>query len=462
MILTWQDMSVIGLYLVGLVIFGVFIRRIRGFEDFSVARREVPAPMVFAALCGAYLGPGFSLGLTGKAYQGGYLMPAVFTLFAVQTIIVGVWVAPRLKRVKDAHTLGDIMGRFYGREAQFVTGIVSVGLCIGFAGVLARAGGSVLAPALGISVPKAILIVAGVGTLYTITGGLKSVIATDAFQFSIVLCATGLTLLLAGDRAGSFHALDVEAANLTRAAWASTSASSLFGLCVLTLLGECLIPPYSNRALAAGSEGASRRGFVAAGGFSVAWFGMMAAAGVIARHVLPPNSDADGALVSLAGVVLPHGLLGLFLVAIAAMVMSTQEGLLNAASVCLAQDLLGFSRSWRDHTRLTLARGATFLFGCVAVGFALKAPSIISGLLVCYSIWAPTVLPALIWALAGLPTPKWSGVLSTVFGGSVTAVIVLGKLGGGDPTRAVLVGFAASAFGFLVGFMLRPQLRRAV
>jgi SSS family solute:Na+ symporter len=188
---------------------------------------------------------------------------------------------------------------------------------------------------------------------------------------------------------------------------------------------------------------------------------MMAAAGVMARHIVIPKPDPDGVLVALAGAVLPHGLLGLFLVAIAAMVMSTQEGLLNAASVCLSQDLLGFSRTLPDRTRLLLARAATVVFGSVAVAFAVKAPGIIDGLLICYSIWAPTILPALIWALAGLPTPKWSGVLSTVFGGTVAALVIVSKSGGTDPTRAVLFGLGASAVGFLIGFALKPKTGRA-
>ena len=64
--------------------------------------------------------------------------------FAVQNILVGLLVAPRLRELQDCHTLGDAIGQKYDKKCQIVAGVISVGLCAGFAAVMAKAGGVVL------------------------------------------------------------------------------------------------------------------------------------------------------------------------------------------------------------------------------------------------------------------------------------------------------------------------------
>ena len=443
------DFAVIIAYFAALTMFGILVRRLRGFEDFSVAQRSVPTLMVFASLCGAYLGPGYSLGFTAKAFSAGFAFLPIWLCFSLQTCLVGLWLAPRLRAYGDAHTLGGVMMSAYGPIAKWLTGAVSVGLCIGFAGVIARAGGTILANAIGVTLPVAILLITGVGVIYAWTGGLKSVIATEGIQFGVVLLSVGCVVAFASQHISSYPLLDHAAFTMTATTWKATSTPEILGLMLLFLMGETLIPPYANRALAAASEGASRGGFLLAGLFSVIWFTMMATAGVMARSLLGPVAQPDSALIQLAHLVLPAGLLGLFLVALAAIVMSTQESLLNAASVCMTRDL--FPSEWPEKRQLLIARIGTLLFAIAATWLGLKAPSIIDGLLVCYSIWAPTILPPLIWALAGFPTPHLAGTLSIIGGGLTSASVLIFHLASGNPAIAILAGLSASLICGVVG-----------
>ena len=453
------DLSVVVIYFVGLTLFGVIVRRTRGFEDFAVARRSVPTVMVFASLCGAYLGPGYSLGFTAKAYQVGFMLLPVWLCFSLQTCIVGIWLAPRLRNFKGAYTLGGVMMAAYGRLARQLTGLVSVGLCVGLAGVLARAGGTILSNSVNISLPLAILIIMGVGVIYAWTGGLKSVVATEGIQFSVVLVSAAAVVAFASHRISSFPDLDHSAMAAAAAAWRSISVPELLGLMLLFLMGETLIPPYANRALAAASGGASRAGFLLAGFFSIVWFTMMATAGVMAHSILGRVNDTDSVLIQLAHAVLPAGLLGLFLVALAAIVMSTQESLLNAASVCMTRDLL--PSSWPDHKQLSAARFSTILFALTAAWLGLRAPGIIDGLLICYSIWAPTVLSPLVWALIGLPTSRLGGTLSIMGGGFASGSVLILHISSGGPAVAILVGLFASGIGGLIGAVIDKVRRSA-
>jgi SSS family solute:Na+ symporter len=449
------DIFVVVAYFSLLTAFGLFARRSKRLDDYSVARRSAPTFIVLASLAATYIGPGYSLGLAAKAYKTGFFFLAFFVFFSLQTVLVGAWLAPRLKRFPDAHTLGDVMSQLYGSTAQLLTGIISTGLCVGFTAVLARAGGAVLANAIGLTLPVAILIALGVAVTYTYTGGLKLVIGVESVQFGIIIIAAAMVLLFSAPRIDSFAAMDRNALGLTCATWKATPSLSLLGLALSFALGECLIPPYANRALAGRSEEASKWGFVLGGFFSVIWFSMMIAAGMIAREIVQSTADPEGILVSLAATVLPSGLFGLFLVAVACIVMSTEEALLNAAAVCLTRDLSARVRSWSEKKQLTIAKVATLVFAIVAVWLALKAPGIIDGLLICYSLWATTVLPPLVWGVAGLPVSRSSGVLSIIFGAAATGFMLVGKKAGGDPAIALLVGLVGCAVGAVVGLMFK-------
>lgn len=455
MALTTLDLAVIVAYFLGLALFGVVVRRIQAFEDYSVAERAVPTPMVLASLSATYIGPGYSLGLAAKGASSGFFFLILFLFFSLQTVLVGMFLAPRLRSFTDCHSLGDVMGSLYGREAQLLTGLVSLGLCAGFAAVLARAGGAVLAEATGLGLVTAVLIVTGVGVIYTYTGGLKSVIATEAAQFAIILVAVGAMVLIAAGQVSSFDGVQAAAVQATRDKWGATPGLALLGLALSFLLGETLIPPYANRALAAESEGASRRGFVLAGLFSVVWFTLMVIIGLMGKLLVPDTKDTEGVFVALAAKVLPAGALGLLLVAIAAIVMSTQESLLNAGAVAFTRDLARPLNLLHEGAQLTVARVTTAVMGAVSVFFALRAPTIIEGLLICYSIWAPTVLPALVWGLLGFRTGRWSGVLSIVLGGVGSGFCLIAKVAGGDPAVAILVGLAASIIGAGIGRLFK-------
>jgi Na+/proline symporter len=104
--------------------------------------------------------------------------------YSAQNILVGLLVAPRLRALKNCHTLGDAIGQKYDRDCHVLAGIISVGLCVGFAAVMAKAGGGVLKNIFGLPHWSSVVIVVGVTALYTTFGGLRASVITDAFQFS--------------------------------------------------------------------------------------------------------------------------------------------------------------------------------------------------------------------------------------------------------------------------------------
>ncbi len=456
------DFLVIAAYFAALALFGVFVRRVRGLADFALARRALPTSMVFASLASTYIGPGFAVGMTGRGYTTGLLFGLAACAFVLQTVLVGMFVAPRISRFTSCHTVGDIIGTTFGRTAHVLAGVVSVGMCLGFAAVMARAGAGVIAGALHWPLFAGVLLVTGIGVTYTLTGGLRSVVATEAFQFSLFAIAVPLICLsVLVARGPELTRFGNVASELTSKAIASTPTITIVGIVVSFLLGETLIPPYTVRALASASSAISRRGFIYAGAFGVFWLAVVTAIGIQATYALgAPITTPDDAFMAMTGTFLPHGMIGLVVVALAAIVMSSQESVLNAGAVSVVRDLVQPFSPRDDAGAVMIGRIVTLVLGAIAGVAALYAPSIIDGLLILYSVWAPTILVPLLWAVFRRPGSSLAGCLAILLGGAAS---LLWRFWLNEPgsVPSILVGLIGSGAGLSLGLLLqRPASRK--
>jgi SSS family solute:Na+ symporter len=439
------DYLFIGLYFLGLLTFGIIVRRIRNFGDYAVGGRSVTGVMIFASLCATYHGPGYTMGFTGKGSASGWLFFFVALGFTAQTVLSALFIAPRLQGFKDCYTVGDVIGNAYGKSAKVVAGFISTLLCIGFAAIMAKVGGLVLHATTGMPILAGVFLVTGVGVVYDYTGGMKSVIATESMQFTISGCAIPILLWLVVSRSGvSLHEADAKGWAAMHSALAVMTPLQVLGLFLSFFLGETLIPPYANRALASGSPAIARGAFLAGAGYSILWFAMVVGLGVVASVVIP-NAKPDDAFLMLATKFLPHGLLGILIIAIASIIMSSQESVLNAGAVSFTRDIWDALRgnSLSDKQRLRLSRLSTLIIGLVAAVLAYFAPSIIDGLLIIYSIWAPSVLPIFLFAILLRNPVRGAGAVAMIVGAGASLIWQFALKEPGQ-VPALLVGLAAN------------------
>jgi SSS family solute:Na+ symporter len=421
------SVAVVIAYVAALTFVAVRARAAREFAEFSLARRALPLALVFGSLAATYVGPGFSIGFVGRGFKYGFLFLAVGLAYSIQNILVGLLVAPRLRGLKDCHTLGDAIGQKYDQKCQILAGIISVSVCTFLAAVMAHAGKVVLNDTLGLPDWSSVIIIVGVTTLYTTFGGLRASVITDAFQFTAFAILLPLTLLLVllFHFHGAAAAFAREASAATAAGLGSTSRLEIVGLVAAFLLGETLIPPYANRALASRTTRISRNGFILAGVFSVVWFTVMIALGVTARTIVPESTGEDHVLLNLVKSILPAGGYVLLLVVLVSVVMSSLDSLLNAGAVAFTQDIAKPLVKVPDRNALKTGRCATIVIAAIAAAGTPIVPSIIDGLLICYTIWASAILPALIIGL-WIENPRpLAGILSMGVGTLVAMIAIV-------------------------------------
>jgi SSS family solute:Na+ symporter len=411
---TVLSVFVVAAYVLVLTFVALRARAARRFSDFSLAGRALPLALVFGSLAATYVGPGFSIGFVGRGFKSGFLFLGIGLAYAIQNILVGLLIAPRLRVLKDCHTLGDAIGQKYDRKCQIVAGIISVSVCTFFAAVMAHAGGVVINDIFGLPNWSSVIVVVGVTALYTTFGGLRASVITDAFQFSTFAILLPVTLLfvLIFRFDGGAAAFTEQASVATSNGFDSTSFIEIIGLVAAFLLGETLIPPYANRALASKTTRISRNGFMLAGVFSVVWFIVMIALGVAARSIVPAGTDEDRVLLKLVGSIMPASGYALLLVVLVSVVMSSLDSLLNAGAVAFTEDIVKPFAELSDEKALNIGRCATIVIAVIAMAVAPAVPSVIDGLLICYTIWASAILPVLIIGLLVKRPRPLAGILS--------------------------------------------------
>jgi SSS family solute:Na+ symporter len=351
------------------------------------------------------------------------------------------------------------MRKRYGRFTQLLTGILSVGVCVGFTAVMCKIGGGILHSITNWPIPLCLIAVTGATALLTFTGGLRATIATEGVQFSFKAIMIPIMLLLAVWKSTTpLSQLSANASALTESAFHGMTFWQVIGVAVSFALGEVLIPPYANRALAAKDVAASKSGFLFAGAFVIIWLAIVAALGVMAHGIVPAETKPDDVFVALARAVLPAGVFGLLLASLVAIVMASQESCLNSAAVALVRDVIGIFASPGEKATLFLAKASTLALAGIAIFAAQFAPSIIDGLLIVYAIWAPSMIVPLIAALFLKKTCPLASWLSILGGAGVSLGWQFAKEPGGVP--AILIGLAASLLLYGIGHLIgTPQNR---
>jgi len=417
------DWALLAGYFVLLVVIGVqTIRRVRSADDFAVAGNRIIWPVFFGSLAASFLGGGASLGMAGKTFSDGYVYMFAFFGYALSFLLVGLFVAPRLKRYLGAHTIGDVMEEHYGRGARLVTGVLSIALCAGILGAQALAIGTIVNATLGLPTVLSVVVGMGVVVLYSSFGGAWAVIQTDMLQFVFLGIFIPVTLVLALGEVGGPAAL-VAALPEAHLTFGGDYTPALFiGLFVAFLLGETLVPPYAQRTFSTPDGRHARIGFALSGVFAFLFYFIAASIGLVAL-VLFPGIAPDQSLPTVVMNLVPAGLVGLVVAALLAVVMSTASSYLNSIAVVFVRDVYQPFVNPRVSaaTKLWLERGLSVGVGVVATVFALSVPSIVDALLYSYTFWAPTIVVPLLLAVL-LGSRSKAAALSAIAAGAVATV----------------------------------------
>jgi SSS family solute:Na+ symporter len=423
----------------------------KSLQEFSVSHRSYSSIVIFATLSASFIGGGFSIGNAEKVFSLGIVSIVALWGFSLKEILVAKFIAPRTGNFPNVISTGDIMEQGYGKVAKVVTGFFSVLLCAGIVGAQVGAMGLIFNVFLKIEPIWGILIGCSIVITYSTVGGMRAVVLTDIIQFCVLAIGIPAVLVFGIVKLGGFSAIRaaVPAGHFSIPGEAMTMGAFL-SLFLAFLLGETLVPPYVQRLFMAKDAAHTARGTMLSGIFSIPFFAITGAIGLVAL-TLKPDLKPKLAMPYVISEVLPAGVRGIVIAGVISIVMSSADSFLNGAATGCINDMVKPLRKnpLSERQELLLAKFTNCFVGVLAVVFALTIESVLDILLYAYNFWAPVVLVPLAAVLLGFRGTK-GGFLAGTTAGVAGMLIWNGLLNSPWGVEGLVVGVFFNLIAFLV------------
>lgn len=402
------DYWLVGGYLLLILALGLNAgRKVNSLRQFAIAGGNYGTLVVFATLSASYIGGGFTMGNAGVVYTIGLVNVAAIWGFSLKEILVGWFLAPRMRRFPDALSAGDITGQAYGREAKILTGVLGIIVCVAIVGAQVGAMGTVFQVFLGVEPIWGVLAGCTILIVYSTFGGMRAVVVTDLVQFALLAIGLPLVLVMGvmalGGVESTLEAIPPEHFDL----FSNKTVIEFISLFFVLFMGEALVPPYLQR-LMIGNPRKVAMGTILSGIFSIPFFLITGCIGLVALGLVDELTHGNLAIPTVVNQVLPIGIKGLVIAGIISISMSSADSFLNSAAVCFSHDIVKpivKGKPLTDREELFMARIVTATGGVISVIVAMMIPGLLDILLFAYNFWAPLVLPALVAAFFGWQAP---------------------------------------------------------
>lgn len=403
-------------------------------QEYFIGNRSMGGLVLAMTLVATYTSASSFIGGPGAAYKIGlgWVLLAMIQLPTVWLTlgVLGKKFAIIARRV-NAVTINDMLWARYQSKAVVLLGSVTIILAFIATMVVQFIGGArLLETATGLSYQQGLMLFASCVLLYTIIGGFRAVVMTDALQGIIMLIGTGALLagiLIAGDGLPNLiHQLRVIDPKLVSPQGAGDMLTQPFMLSfwILVCVGVVGLPHSALRCFGYRDSKAFHRGILIGTVVSALLMFGMHLAGALGRAILPGMDSPDKIMPSLMMEVLPPWLAGVFLAAPMAAIMSTIDSQLIQASATLVKDLyLNYLSPKQEKLEVRIPRLSllcTLILGTLVLLAALQPPEMIIWLnllafggLQAVFLW-PLVL-GLYWSRANGP-----GALASMVSGIVS------------------------------------------
>ena len=452
-------------YALGLIAFGLWIsRRVKGSEGFFVAGRSLGPGLIFSTFLAANIGSGSLIGAAGLGYRDGISAWWWVGSAGIGTLILAMWVGPRIWRVatqNGLYTAGDYVELRYGSAVRATIAVLLWIVTLSVLSAQLIAMSQIFEFVLGTPRWVGALLGGFVVTVYFTAGGLWSSAWVNMVQLVVLLAGMLLVVPLALSAAGGWEAVQAAAPN--QADWSSFWTGPESGWILMAFLVPAFVisPGLLQKSYGARDERALRVGIGIQGLVLMVFAFVPALLGMIA-HVYAPDLGANSEFA--IPVVLTQGLPPLIgalgLAAIFSAEVSTADAVLFMLSTSLSKDLYKrfVSPQATDEQVLRVARAAAVAGGVLGVSLALIQPTVLGALVLFYTVLSVSLFVPII---AGLFSRRGGVPEALASMGAGVAVLFTMRLDAlSDSSRLLdptLLGILASAAAFVLVAMVRRR-----
>src|SRR5664279_1731206 len=344
------DLLFVILYL--LIIAGVSVWSIRKSKsspsDYFLANRNLGWWVIGASILASNVGSEHIVGLAGTGATSGLVM-GHYEMHSWIVLVLGWLFVPFYMR-SMVYTMPEFLERRFNAKSRRLLSIIQLlSYVIAKASVTIFAGALVFNSFLGVNFWTGAIILVVITGIYTILGGLHTVMYTEAIQAFVLMFGSAVLLFIGLDKVGGWHVLinsvPKEKLNMFRPLsdpdfpWLGIT----FAAPIVGIWYWCTDQHIVQRCLAARDEKQARRGTIFAAYLKLLPFFIFMIPGLIALALVNQRkltlTDNDAAFPTLVQALMPLGLRGLLAGGLLAALMSSLASVYNACSTLFTMDI---------------------------------------------------------------------------------------------------------------------------
>lgn len=322
--------------------------------------RRLTLPIFVATLVATWYGGIF--GVTALTFEKGIYNLLTQGFFWYASYLIFAFYLVKKIRSFNVMTIPELAGQLFGTKAERLTASLNFLNLLPLAytislGIFLQ---SLFGGTLFLNTTIGVLIV----TLWSLWGGFRAVVFSDIVQFFFMILAVFLVVIFAWQAMGSplwlMEQLPEAHLNLLGG---EPLASTL--VWVFIALSTLVDPNFYQRVLAAKDEKTAKNGILIS---TIIWFffDCCTTLGALYARVALPNADPQNAYLQFAIQLVPHGVRGLILAGILAIILSTLDAYLFNAATCVSYNFIkvksGF-KFWHHHVALISVSIISILLG---------------------------------------------------------------------------------------------------
>ncbi len=421
--LTWIDWGVLLLYLIGITLVGVWAaRRVKNAAHYFISDRHSGSLMMMFFSFGAGTHADQAVGVAAKAFTSG--ASGIWYQWLWLPVTPFYWlIAPLFRRMRAVTTADYFDARYDSSVGALYAGVGMLQLVVSIGVILKGAGAMVDAVSGGaISSDVAVWGMTFLFVVYGMAGGLNAAIITDFIQGVLTIILSFMILPFALDAVGGLDGLRAVVDDPALFDIVAPGEINAFYIAVIAFNGLVgwVTQPHNMAASAAGKSEMEGRWGVTGGNLikrvcTIAWV----LTGLVAIGLYSSTEiHIDYVYGAMAGDLLPAiapGLVGLFIAALLAAVMSSCDAFMVTSSALFTQNiyrrLLVTDRPDRHY--LWVGRGVSVVVVLVGIVFAYSFASVVEGLEVFWAMQAMMGIAfwiGLYWRRA-TPAGAWAATL---------------------------------------------------
>ena len=418
------DQAIVIGYLVITLIVGIYVgRNTKTIHDFAVGSRNFSTIVLVSTVFASVVDAGMTTGLASSTFSVGPIFLLAFLGIIISSFSISFFIAPKMKPFFGLISSGDIFEKLYGKKAKTLMGFSTIIESTLTTAIQIFAISQITQYFFGLKDIVSSIIVSMIIIIYTFRGGIRSVTATDVFQFGIMIIAIPIMCAMSLISVGGINnVLDLLKEKTFYFSQDQSSNNLEYAAIFLSFCLPSLYPLCIQRMLMAKNTQQIKTTFFINGILSLPFYLSVGLIGIVA-YILIPNTDANIVFPALINEVLPIGIKGFVIAGLIAIFMSTVDSILNIGSLAIIHDVVGTlkKKELDPTTELKLMKLASLAIAVIAVFICHFFSSVMDIVFFLMVIGNAIFFPGFLWGILGFQASKfgfWFGVVT----GALTVV----------------------------------------